>query len=124
MKQTLWIAAICVLLGTAATAQEQALNLTLLKTFIRTQNDSFNLMADGTEAFLPTKVRCPASANKGCTLKIEISGTFTGISGYSNNAMITVMVSDGSGLPGIDPAPSITTCPNCGVDDTRTFQWM
>ena len=43
VKQILRIGTLCVLLATVAGAQEKALNLTLLKTFIRTQNDTLNL---------------------------------------------------------------------------------
>jgi hypothetical protein len=131
VKQTLWISALCVLLALPAVAQEQALNLTLLKTFIRTRNDSFNLSNSGTQAFLPTAVYCPTTAPKGCTLKIEVSGTFEEIVG-GDQVSITVTVS-GSGLPGVDPDATIETCPDsiadtqdtgCAATDTRTFQWM
>jgi hypothetical protein len=65
---------------------------------------------------------CPATAPKGCTLKIEISAAFLDLN-TGNAVFVTVIVSDGSGLPGIDPDASITTCESCG-EDTRTFQWM
>jgi hypothetical protein len=54
LRQSLWTGTLCILLATAAGAQEQALNLTLLKTSVRTQNDSFQLTKNGTQAFVPT----------------------------------------------------------------------
>jgi len=119
MKQTLWVGALCILLATAADAQEQALNLTLLKTFIRTQNNTLSLTQNEMPAFLPTAVDCPTTAKRGCTLEIEIAGQFAG-----NLIQITVAVSDGLSLPGIDPAAIIVVCGAGCNSDTEPFQWM
>jgi hypothetical protein len=120
MKQALWIGTLCIVFATVADGQEQALSLTLLKTSIRTQNDILNLSQNGTQAFLPTVVGCPATAKKGCTLEIDISSQF--LSTNDAGVLITVTVS-GSGLPGIDPDATITVCGECG-DSTSPFQWM
>ncbi len=123
-KPKVWVGVLCVLLATGAmraSAQEQAFNLTLLKTFVRTENNTLNLSQSGTQAFLPTTVNCPTTAKKGCVLKIEVSSEFSNMN--QNGASITVTVSDGSGLPGIDPNASIPSCNECGADN-RTFQWM
>jgi hypothetical protein len=121
-KRTLWIGVLCVLLATGAAragTKAQALNLTLLKTFIRTQNDTLQLGSGGQQGFLPTVVDCPTTAKKGCSLEIQVSGQFAG-----NNIEITVAVSDGAGLPAINPAASIYVC-GAGCDaDTEPFQWM
>jgi hypothetical protein len=122
-RKAVWIVVQCVLLTTGAVragAQEQALNLALLKTFIRTQNDVLNLYINNpVQAFLPTAVDCPTTAKRGCTLEIKVDGQFAG-----NDIQVAVAVSDGSGLPGIDPAASIVVCGAGCNSDTEPFQWM
>jgi hypothetical protein len=53
MKILRWCGAL-VLVSTVAGAQQHAVNLTLLKTSIRTQNDSLILQSSGIQAFTPT----------------------------------------------------------------------
>ncbi len=123
-KRVFWGWVLCVLFATGAVragAQQRALGLTLLKTFMRTQNNSFPLQSSGTQAFLPTVVACPTTALNGCTLRIEVSGTFENV---TFNEPVYIIVSDGPGLPGLDPDASISTCFSCGGMDSRTFQWM
>lgn len=108
-----------VLLATAGGAQEQALNLTLLKTFIRRQNNTLSLTQNEMPAFLPTAVDCPTTAKRGCTLEIQIAGQFGG-----NLIQITVAVNGGLGMPGIDPSASIIVCGFGCNPDTEPFQWM
>jgi hypothetical protein len=52
----------------ASAQEEQALNLTLLKTSIQTQSDDLTINNNGVQAFPNITLTCPKTATKGCTL--------------------------------------------------------
>jgi hypothetical protein len=109
----------------SASAQQQALGLTLLRTFIRTQNNQFLLQPSSfTQAFLPTTATCPTTATRGCTLRIEVSGTFDATV-YPGSVTAEVTITGGSGLPGVDPDGQVEVMgtPSNGYE-ARSFQWM
>jgi len=122
-------AAVFVLLiaSPSASAQsEQALSLTLLKTSIRTQNDTLTLITNEfQQAFLATKATCPSTATKGCTLRIEVSCVFED-TWYSGSETIQITIS-GASLPPIDPAAAVPfdgVAPQNPNWDAHTFHWM
>lgn len=105
-----------------AGSSEDALNLTLLRTYIRTQNDTLSINNNPVQAFLPTVVTCPTTVPNGCTLRIEVSSVFQNVSSINTGVSVELIVT-GSNLPGVDPDATLQACPDCG-DDMRTFQWM
>jgi hypothetical protein len=89
----------------ASAQQEQALNLTLLKTSIRTQSDDLTITNNPVQAFPNTTVTCPKTATKGCTLAIEVASMlYWDSSANEDTATLTVT---GASLPRVDPAASI-----------------
>lgn len=111
----------------ARAQSEEALGLTLVKTSMRTQNDSVTLNPIVfQQAFQPTTGACPASATHGCTLRIEVSCIFENTD-FSGSETINVTVSSKANLPAIDPAASVpvdgvaASSPNW---DAHTFHWM
>jgi hypothetical protein len=86
--------------------QEQALNLTLLKTSIQTQNDDLTLTNDGIQAFPNLTVNCPAAVKKGCTLTIDIASQvyYDGTGANLDTATVNVT---GAKLPPVDPSASV-----------------
>jgi hypothetical protein len=110
----------------AGAQSEEALGLTLLKTSMRTQNDSVTLITQiFQDVFQPSSGTCPASAVKGCTLKIDVSCIFQD-NYFGNSETIQVSVS-GPSLPTVDPAQAVpvdgvaASSPNW---DARHFTWM
>jgi hypothetical protein len=94
-------------LSLSATAQqEQALNLTLLKTSIRTQSDDLTITNNPVQAFPNTTVTCPKTATKGCTLAIDVASMlYCDSLANADNATVTVT---GASLPPVDPGASIS----------------
>jgi hypothetical protein len=115
-----------VLAPLASAQSESALNLTPLKTSMRTQSDSLALVQNVfLEAFPTTNGSCPASASNGCTLRIDVSCLFQDtLFGESESINIDIT---GKNLPAIDP---LATVPIDGVAatnpnwDSRQFTWM
>jgi hypothetical protein len=101
--------------GTQAQS-EQSLNLTPLKTSIRTRSDDVHLTTTPVQIFADTEVTCPKTSTKGCTLEIEVAGQFA-IYGDSSAAQITVKVSPN--LPSADPEATVN-----GGGGMVTFDWM
>jgi len=91
----------------ACAQQEQALNLTLLKTSIRTQNDGITLTNNPVQVLPNTTVACPTTAKKGCTLTIDIGSqaSYIGTGGNPDTAIVTV---SGAKLPPVDPYSTVT----------------
>lgn len=123
---TFAVAVAFVALTPCANAQEQALGLTLLKTSIRTEVDTIDLITNEFQpAFPPTKETCPTTATKGCTLRIEVSCIFVD-TWASGSETINVTVT-GAGLPSVDPAAAIPIDGAVTQNDqwdAHTFHWM
>jgi hypothetical protein len=107
--------------------QEQALNLTLLKTSIQTQNDDLTLTNNGVQAFPNLTVSCPAALKKGCTLAIDIASQvyYEGTGQNLDSATVTIT---GAKLPPVDPSASVDmdTIYYGGGEPTVAFssRWM
>ncbi len=102
-------------------AEGSASNLKLIKSWIKTRDESISLTTAPVDAFSPTSVACPGSAPS-CTLRIEVSSQFGGVdAGTGAYASVTV---NGSGA-GVEPNPTVSLSNNpTGVYYPATMSWM
>jgi hypothetical protein len=108
--------------GVQAQSSQQSLNLTPLKTSIRTQKDQVNLGNSPVQIFVNTKMTCPTTATKGCTLGM---GVVAIVSVDSNGGEVAVNVAvSGAKMPSIDPDSSIQVDGLYGKAMASTFSWM
>lgn len=99
---------------------QQALNLKLYRTFMRTQNDQLTLNNIFQSAFDTTTVSCPKTASKGCTLGIRVSCRFDNNSGFET---INVVITGAGQPPDPDSSIDVDSLPQ-GNPEARTFEWM
>ncbi len=101
--------------GPGLAEEGSASNLKLIKTWIKTRDDTVVLGTTPVDIFTPTTVTCPGSAPS-CTLRIEVSSTL--FLANQNPMYFTVVVARST----VKPSSLVTVADH--YDISATMSWM
>jgi hypothetical protein len=104
----------------ATTVADEASNLTLRRTYLKTQSQTVVLPATFTDAFTLTTVACPEDTVASCTVRVEVSIAFEEIEPGAVAAM-RARVDGLTASPGIVELDSMSAGT---LGNVRTFSWI
>lgn len=114
------LASLAALPAARSEAEDAAANLTLRKTYLKTQAGSAVLVPIWADAFSPTTIACPDDPGS-CAVRVEVSSVFEQIEPGSV-AMVRTRVDGASPLP--TTAIEVDSTSTGTLSNARTFTWM